>query len=109
MADNASELTDANFSEMTDKGVALVDFWAERCPPCRAQGPVVEKIAQAFAGRATVGKLDVDSNPGVPTAFGLMYIPTLVLLRDGKEQKRFTGFTEEGTLSSAIEEALNGD
>ena len=106
MAGTAVEVTDANFAELTGKGVALVDFWAERCPPCRVQGPIVEKVAEEFAGRATVGKCDVDSNPGVPTEFGLMYIPTLIIFKDGKELKRFTGLTQEATLVSELEEAL---
>ncbi len=109
MSENTVTVTDANFAEITGKGVALVDFWAERCPPCRVQGPVVEKLAEKFAGRATVGKLDVDSNPRVPTEFGLMYIPTLIVFRDGEEAKRFTGLTNEATLTSVLEEALGGE
>ena len=106
MAGTAVEVTDANFVELTGKGLALVDFWAERCPPCRVQGPIVDKLAGDFAGRATVGKLDVDSNSKVPTEFGVMYIPTLIMLEDGKELKRFTGLTQEAALVSMLEEAL---
>jgi len=99
-------VTDANFAELTGKGVALVDFWAERCPPCRVQGPIVEKVAEKLAGRATVGKIDVDSNRRVPTEFGIMYIPTIIIFKDGKELKRFTGLTQEAVLVSELEEAL---
>jgi thioredoxin 1 len=106
MAETAVEVTDANFAELTGKGVALVDFWAERCPPCRMQGPIVDRLLGQFAGRATIGKLDVDSNRRVPTEFGLMYIPTLIVFRDGKELKRFTGLTQEATLVSDLEKAL---
>ena len=106
MSENAVAVTDADFAEVTGKGVALVDFWAESCPPCRVQGPIVDKLAGDFAGRAAVGKLDVDSNPRVPTEFGVMYIPTLIVFRDGKELKRFTGLTQEATLVSELEEAL---
>lgn len=109
MAGNAVEVTDANFATLTGKGVALVDFWAERCPPCRVQGPIVDRIAEEFAGRAMVGKFDVDSNPVVPGGFGLMFIPTLILLREGVEIRRFTGLQEESTLVSALEEALAND
>jgi thioredoxin 1 len=70
------------------------------------QGPIVAKLAGQFAGRATIGKLDVDSNPKVPTEFGLMYIPTLIVFKDGKELKRFTGLTQEATLVAELEEAL---
>ena len=109
MAGTAVEVTDANFAELTGKGAVLVDFWAERCPPCLVQGPIVEKVAERFAGRATVGKLDADSNPGVPTDLGLMYIPTLIVFKDGEELKRFTGLTQEATLAAALEEALGGE
>lgn len=106
MAGKAVEVTDANFAELTGKGVALVDFWAERCPPCHVQGPIVDKLAGDFAGRATVGKVDVDSNRRVPTEFGIMYIPTIIIFKDGRELKRFTGLTQEATLVSELEEAL---
>ena len=106
MSGSTVELTDADFAELTKKGVALVDFWAERCPPCRMQGPIVDKIAEKFAGRAMVGKLDVDSNHATPQEFGVMYIPTLILFKDGEEVKRFTGLQRESTLEAALEEAI---
>ena len=99
-------LTDVNLAEVAAQGVTLVDFWAERCPPCRAQGPIVDKVAEKFAGRAKVGKLDVDSNTKVATELRLMYIPTLVVLKDGKEVNRFTGLQQEEVLAFALEEAL---
>ena len=101
-------LTDTNLAEIVVQGVTLVDFWAERCPPCRAQGPIVDKVAEQFVGRAKVGKLDVDSNLKVPAEMGLMYLPTLIVLKDGKEMKRFTGLQQEEVLASALEEALAG-
>ena len=106
MAGSTLEFTDANFDELTRQGVALVDFWALRCPPCRLQGPIVETVAESFAGRAAVGKLDVDSNSKVPARFALQFIPTLVILKDGEEVKRFTGLQQEATLASALEGAI---
>jgi thioredoxin 1 len=106
MAENTVVVNDANFTELTGNGVALVDFWAERCPPCRVQGPIVDKIAEAFTGRATVGKFDVDSNPVVPTRLGLMYIPTLIIYKEGGEVERFTGLQQEATLVSALDKVL---
>jgi len=108
-ARGALTLTDSDFAETTKQGVALVDFWSERCPPCRKQGPVVDRIAEKFRGRAVVGKVDVDANRGAPRAFGVQYIPTLVVLRDGREVKRFVGFQEESVLAGALEDALAGD
>ncbi len=103
MSENAVNVTDENFADLTGQGVALVDFWAERCPPCHVQGPIVEKLAGEFSGRAVIGKLDVDSNPRVPTEFGLMYIPTLIVFKGGKEVERFTGLTPEDTLREILE------
>lgn len=99
-------ITDADFAETTGKGVVLVDLWSEQCPPCRMQGPIVDKIAMKFAGRATVGKLDVGANANSPEKLGLMYIPTLIIFRDGRELKRFVGLQSETVLSAALEEAL---
>lgn len=104
-AHKAAVLTDANFEELTANGVSLVDFWAVWCPPCRQQGPIVEKVAEAFEGRALVGKLD--ENPETAGEFQVRSIPTLVVLRDGEEQKRFVGLQSEEALSRALEEALS--
>ena len=100
------ELTDANFSSVTASGVVLVDFWSPRCPPCRMQGPIVDGLAKKFAGRATIGKLDVDSNRTAPAKFRIRAIPTLILLKDGEEVRRFVGLESEQVLAAALEEAL---
>ncbi len=100
------ELTDANFSSVTASGVVLVDFWSPRCPPCRTQGPIVDGLAKKFAGRATIGKLNVDSNRAAPAKFRIRAIPTLILLKDGEEVRRFVGLESEQVLAAALEEAL---
>lgn len=103
------ELTDANFSSVTASGVALVDFWSPQCPPCLMQGPIVNGLAKKFAGRAIVGKLDVDSNRRAPARFRIQAIPTLILLKDGEEVRRFVGLQSEQVLAAALEEALEGE
>ncbi len=106
MSEAAIEITDANFDEVTSKGGALVDFWATWCPPCRMQGPIVEKLAEKYAGRAAVGKLDVDANPKTAAKFGVRSIPTLVVLKDGEEFKKLIGLQTEDALAAVRDEAL---
>ena len=75
----ALEINDANFEELVlraDKPV-LVDFWAEWCGPCRMVGPIVNELADDYVGKLIVGKVDVDSNPGIASQFGIRNIPTI--------------------------------
>ena len=100
------ELTDANFDETIKSGVTLVDFWATWCGPCRTQGPIVEKVAEAYTGKVKVGKLDVDRNGGTARRFGVQAIPTLIIFKDGKNVKQFVGVQSEAKLKAAIDEQL---
>lgn len=101
----ASEFTDATFQAEvleSDKPV-LVDFWAPWCGPCKMLGPVIEKLAGELADTVTIGKLNVDDNPGVAQQFGVMSIPTLILFKDGKEVAKTMGFQPEPALKQFIE------
>ncbi len=98
--------TDGNFAAETASGVSLVDFWATWCGPCRAQGPIIEKIAAKYGDRAKIGKMNVDENRGVPGQFGITGIPTMIIFKDGREAKRFIGLQQEKTLASALDELL---
>lgn len=106
MSNNVENLTDANFEARVKTGVTLVDFWATWCPPCRAQGPIIEKIAGAFSGSALIAKVDVDSNANTASMFGVSSIPTLILMKDGKEISRFVGLQQEAALTKALNSAL---
>ncbi len=99
-------LTDADFDAKTAAGVALVDFWAEWCPPCRMQGPIVEKMVEAYAGKALVAKLDVDSNKETAARFGVQSIPTILVLKGGKETERLVGLQSKEKLRAALDKAL---
>ena len=82
----ALKLTQDNFEQevlKADKPV-LVDFWAPWCGPCRMVSPIVEEIAGAVAGRAKVGKVNVDEEPELAARYGVMSIPTLIVVKDGK-------------------------
>ncbi|HET6442708.1 MAG TPA: thioredoxin [Phycisphaerae bacterium] len=106
MAANAIELTDANFATETSKGVCLVDFWAEWCPPCRMVTPIVEELAADYAGKAKICKLDTDAHRQTAGQFSVTAIPTLIVFKDGEVAKRFTGVTSKQDLKKSLDEAL---
>ncbi len=104
----ALEFTDANFDEMvlaSDKPV-IVDFWAEWCGPCRMVGPLVEEIGIDYAGKAIVGKVDVDSNPGVAMKFGIRNIPTLLFIKNGEVVDKQVGTVPKQVLVDKLEALL---
>ena len=84
--------TDNEFEEQTKGKVSLIDFWAVWCAPCRQQGPIIDRLAEQLKDKSfVIGKLDVDSNQKTAQQFGVSSIPTLVVLKDGQEVKRFVG------------------
>jgi len=108
MSTNAAtlHLDDETFAARVREGVALVDFWAPWCPPCRALGPIVDSLATEYEGRATVAKVNVDESPGVAGRFGVQSIPTIVLLKDGREVARAVGLRAREELASALDKLL---
>ena len=89
----ALEITDANFEELvlkSDKPV-LVDFWAEWCGPCRMVGPVVEELSTEYAGKAVVGKVNVDNNSEISAKYGIRNIPTILFFKNGEVVEKHVG------------------
>lgn len=84
----------------------LVDFWAEWCGPCKAIGPSVEQLAQEYAGKAKVFKLDVDSDPNIASQYGVMSIPALLVFKGGKVVDQMVGAAPKATIAQLIERAL---
>lgn len=105
-AEDTIVYTDANFSELTGSGVALVDLYADWCGPCKIMAPTIDKLATAFKGKANVGKLNVDDNSATAGQLSVSSIPTIVIFKDGQEVSRFVGVKTEADLTKAIDEAL---
>ncbi|MBA3302678.1 MAG: thioredoxin [Actinomycetota bacterium] len=86
-------ITDASFDEEVKSATepVLVDFWAEWCGPCKMIAPILTEIADEYAGKLRVAKLNVDDNPDTARRFEVMSIPTLILFKDGEPAKRLVG------------------
>ncbi len=90
---NAMEVTDANFEQEIEKhdGVAVVDFWATWCGPCRAIAPMLDKLASEYTGKVTVTKLDVDANQRTAMKFNVRSIPMVLFFKGGKVVDQVVG------------------
>lgn len=106
---NVLELADSNFEqEILSGGVALVDFWAEWCMPCKMLTPTIEEVADDYAGTIKVGKVDTDNNRDISMKFGISAIPTVIIFKDGEMVKKFVGLQQKADLKAAIDEVLGG-
>ena len=86
--------------------LAMVDFWASWCGPCKMLSPVVESIADQYEGKVLVGKVNVDEEPELARRFGVMNIPTVVFLKNGKEFDRKVGVMPAGAFTSVLDNNL---
>lgn len=103
----AQHFTSETFEQAiaADKPV-LVDFWATWCGPCRMIAPVIEDVAAEFEGRAVVGKVDVDEEPGLAQRFGVMSIPTLIVIKGGKVVEQAVGARGKADVAAMINRHL---
>jgi thioredoxin 1 len=109
MSDKVLTVTDQNFSHEVAEtdGLAMVDFWAEWCGPCRLVAPFVAQLAEEYDGKGLkVGKLDVDTNPGVASRFGIRSIPSILFFKDGQHVDTVIGAVPKAHLEAKIQQHL---
>ena len=95
-------------SALSDPGVTLIDFTAEWCPPCKQLTPVLHELEREYHGRARLLVIDVADQPDLAQVFRITAMPTMVLLRDGKEVGRMVGLRPKKIVKGALERALAG-
>ena len=91
---------------IAEKGVLFVDFWAPWCSPCRMVAPIIDQLAEEFAGQAAVGKLNIDDYEDAAVSFGVASIPTMIVFKDGQEVERIVGARPRPQLSELIRKHL---
>jgi len=102
------DVTDSTFQKevLEEENPVLVEFWAPWCGPCKMVAPVVEEVAQEMNDKLKVCKVNVDENTDTAGEYGVMSIPTMVLLKDGEIQDQVVGYLPKDELKSKIEEHL---
>ena len=94
------KLSTENFQKevLKSEKPVLVDFYADWCGPCNAMAPVIEELAKELEGKVKVGKINVDENPDIAVEYNVMSIPTLIVFKNGKEEKRLVGLRNKEEL-----------
>ena len=110
MSEKVSNITQDTFQKdvVEAQKPVLVDFWAPWCGPCRAVGPVVEELAEAYDNKVDFGKINVDENPVLAANYGVMSIPTLIIFKDGEIAQKLIGYHPKEELQKLLDNVLTG-
>jgi len=100
------ELTNENFEATTSEGVALVDFWAPWCGPCRMIAPVIEELAADFDGKAAICKVNTDEQQELASKFAVRSIPTILLMKDGEVVETMVGAASKAAFAEKLNALL---
>ncbi|NLI72779.1 MAG: thioredoxin [Bacteroidales bacterium] len=101
------EFTDGNIKEAIESGKpVVVDFWAEWCGPCRLIGPIIEELAEEYAGKVEIGKMNVDENVDTPNEYGIRNIPTVLFFKDGEVVDKQVGASQKAVFKTKIDALL---
>ena len=108
MAKNIVVLSDQQFqSEVIKSSMpVLVDFSAEWCGPCKMLAPIIEQLADEYAGRVKVAKLDIDDNHESAAQYGIQSVPTMIIFQNGQPVKKLVGLTPKNKIAGALDELL---
>ena len=107
---HTKEFTDANFENevLNASEPVLVDFWAEWCMPCKALGPTIDELANEYAGKVKVGKVDTDANQSLSAQYGISAIPTVLLFQGGEIKERFVGLRSKKDFKATLDKIVAG-
>jgi len=107
MNSDPTHITDSNFNEIVNKyPLALIDCWAPWCGPCVALAPAIKKLAKEYAGKMFIGKLNVDENPRTAERFQIFSIPTMLIMKNGKEVDRIVGLVPKNHVEAVLKKHL---